>query len=721
VLLQRKPVCYQESAGERVEVPAAFTLVEAKETPADTIPTIGFHVGRYDSTRPLVIDPVLQYSTYLGGSNNDEAVAVETDSQGRLYVAGSTFSADFPTTSGRAQGDQPTVDAFLVVLDPSRSGAASLVYGTFVGGAGGDSALDLAVDAEGQAYLTGVTNSADFPATPGALPGGTDHFDAFVTVVNPTRSGTASLVFSSPIGGSGIDLGASLAVDGTGRIHLAGETRSTDFPVTAGALQSTLTGGTEDAFVAVISLDALNRGSIDYATYLGGAAEEHSFAIAVDALGRSYVTGNTTSPDFPTTASRISGRGFFTDAFLSVIDASLAGITGLTYSTYLSGKNDDGGVGIAVDSDGVVYVAGFTYSSDYPVTADRFRGDLPDVDGMLSIIDPTRPGIEALVYSTYVGGAGVDAIDDVVVLDTGPVLVVGITASADFPISPGAMQSTIHGSDGFITLLDPRKPGGAALLYSTLLGGQGRDECEAATVDRLARVCVAGETQSTDFPTTATRLQGDPGDERPDGFLSVLDFLLEPPRALTAALSGPASVHLSWTDRSFAEAGFLIERRSSSTGFIQIAQVGTDVTAFEDTTVAPNTVYTYRVRAARPNRVTAYSTLATVTTPSAVGGTLEVPQEVNFGKVKRRKEKRVTIAVTNGHASETLTGVVGDPTRGFKVVEGGGAFKLAPGQSGQVTLAVKSAKRGTLRGTLPIESSDPKRQTVEVELKAKIR
>src|SRR3989449_1845312 len=350
----QQPHVYQMANGVRQEIESRYVLNDHHQ--------VEVWVVAYDTHKPLVIDPTLAYSTYLGGNSLDEGFGIAVDSLGQAYVTGVTASLDFPPTAGAFQSSSAAgEEAFVTKLNPT---GAALVYSTYLGGTNSDVSLGIAVDSLGQAYVTGRTSSANFPTTAGAFqpsfPGG--FFAAFVTKLNPTG---AALVYSTYLGGTGGEQGFSIAVDAAGNAYVTGNTFSTNFPTTAGAFQPRFGGGDNDAFVTKLNTLASGSASLVYSTYLGGTSDENGFGIAVDATGNTYVTGQTGSLDFPTTtgAFRPSFAGGFIDAFVTKLNPTGAA---LVYSTYLGGTSDDFGLGIAVDSFGNAYVTGFTGSLDFP-------------------------------------------------------------------------------------------------------------------------------------------------------------------------------------------------------------------------------------------------------------------------------------------------------------------------------------------------------------------
>jgi hypothetical protein len=507
---QHKPVVYQEIGGSRKQIDGRY-LIKGRNR-------VGFKLAAYDRGRPLVIDPVLAlaYSTYLGGSFGDEGSGIAVDAAGNAYVTGDTGSINFPTTPGafNTTTNGQSAQAFVTKLDPTGS---TLVYSTYLGGSGGASGTGIAVDSQGNAYVTGTTLSTDFPTTAGAFQttsrGSTE---VFVTKLDPTGS---ALVYSTYLGGTGQDTGAGIAVDGSGSTYVTGTTASSDFPTTSGAAQpvfagpgATVNGVSGDAFVT--KLDPTGS-TLAYSTYLGGADRDVGSGIAVDATGKAYVTGATESVAFPTTPGAfqpIFGGGV--DAFVTKIDPTAVGPSSLVYSTYLGGILEDEGSGITVDAAGNAYVTGDTNSVNFPTTAGAlqptFGGGFNDA--FVAKLNPSALGPLSLVYSTYLGGSAVDVSSAIAVDTGGNMYVTGGTSSPNFPTTAGAFQSTLGGGgDAFVTKIDPTAVGPQCLVYSTYLGGSGLDGGAGIAVDAGGNAYVTGETRTgtaaDDFPTTAGAFQ----------------------------------------------------------------------------------------------------------------------------------------------------------------------------------------------------------------------
>jgi len=460
----------------------------------------GFRVEGRRAERPLVIDPGLTYSTYLGGSGSDYAAAVDVDPTGAMIVAGGTDSSDFPVTPGAFQrqfkGAVGVTDAFVVRIDAQ----GKLVWATYFGGAFTDIARGVKVDRNGVVTITGQTFSPDLPVTQGVVQttsGG--QADAFVARL--TADG-AKLVYSTYLGGTRVDQGNALAVHRDGSVTVTGYAQSTDFPITANAYQK-VQKGTYNVFVSTLNSTAT---TFHFSTYLGGTKYDIGRAVDVDSSGRTAVAGQTGSPDFPVTPGAFQTRyagpvGFGTDAFIAVLDHTGSK---LFYSTFAGGSQFDSVGGVHLDPTGTVTAAGYTLSTDFPVTSGAFQtvfggGNGFRGDGFVIRLDGSG---STAYYSTYLGGSGPDDAMGVSVNSVGVATVVG-SAGTGFPVTAGAYQTTFQGpgagTDGFLTRLNPR---GNAVHYSTYLGGSGNDSIAAVVVDGHEDATAVGMTTSIDFPTT---------------------------------------------------------------------------------------------------------------------------------------------------------------------------------------------------------------------------
>jgi hypothetical protein len=346
VVRQHAPVAYQESEGRRQTLHSSYVLLGDNR--------IGFEVADYDAALPLVIDPVLIYSTFLGGSGSDIARSVAIDAAGAAYVIGDTISLDFPVSGAYQSANRGGTDAIVTKLNA----AGALVYATYLGGAGDETGYNIAVDSSGSAIVTGETLSADFP-TVGAFQGAYGGAgDAFVAKLNAAGNG---LLYSTYLGGAAEDIASAIAVDVTsGGFLVVGSTRSANFPVSAGAFQNA-SGGDMDGFVAKFNAAG---SALVYSTYLGGMAGDAVFGAALDSSGNAYLSGGTTSANFPTlNAFQAARSGVVGDAFVTKLSSS----GGLLFSTFLGGTGDDAAAAIALDGAGNIYISGYTQSLNFPV------------------------------------------------------------------------------------------------------------------------------------------------------------------------------------------------------------------------------------------------------------------------------------------------------------------------------------------------------------------
>jgi hypothetical protein len=476
---QRRPFIYQAGERGRQAIPSRYVLRGAE--------LVGFQVAAYDVAKPLVIDPVLTYSTYLGGRNFDVGRGLAVDDAGQIYVTGFTASSDFPTVDATQPVNQGLEDIFVAKIQ-----AGALMYSTYIGGSGLDQGAGLAVDAEGHIYVTGRTTSSDFPIVQpfqAALGGGNDAF------VLKLKADGSALVYSTYLGGSGNDRARGIAVDASGQAYVAGLTASSDFP-TVNPFQASFAGGLEDAFVAKVDVAG---SALVYCTFLGGSDNDRGNGIAVGAAGDAYVTGRTASSDFPTARPLQAMKHRRNDAFVTKLDA--VGAT-LVYSTFLGGSGDDEGKDIALDPLGHAYITGGTGSRDFPMMHPlqaAFGGGADDA--FVARLDAVG---SALIYSTYVGGRGTDFGNGIAVDAAGQAYVTGFTSSDDFPTVHAAQAARGGGNDAFIALVSVN---GSRLFYATYLGGDRDDFGRGIAIDAADHMYIVGYTSSTNFPTVRGALQ----------------------------------------------------------------------------------------------------------------------------------------------------------------------------------------------------------------------
>ena len=587
-LTQQKPVVYQDVDGRRHQVEGRYELR------ADD--RVGFHVSSYDHTHPLVIDPVLSYSTYLGGNGNDVGNAIAVDGAGNAYVTGSTQSTNFPGASGSLVQASLRGSADVFVAKLNTAGTA-LVYSTYLGGSGSDIGRAIAVDGAGNAYVTGETDSptTGSGAIPFPLVGPIQPIfgligDAFVTKLNAAGN---ALVYSTYLGGSGSDRGYGIALDGFGNAYVTGHTNSLNFPIVAAFQPANGGPGSYDAFVA--KLNAAGSALV-YSTYLGGNANEFSLdggAIAVDSDGSAYVGGTTISPNFPgagTSTIQATFGGGTGDGFVAKFNA--AG-SALVYSTYLGGTTIDAVNGLALDADRNAYVVGYTDSSTFPTAVPlQASRNGPGNDAFVAKINAAG---SALTYSTYLGGTGGDVAYDVAVDGAGQAHVSGWTSSFNYPtVAP--LQAVNSGSgDAFISQVNGA---GSALVFSTYWGGAaGAEHGHGIALDGAGNTYVAGQTGSLNFPASTGAFQTSLAGFT-DAFVAKVaptPTALLPPTNLTATSIVGSTVTIAWTPpvNSIAPTGYLLEGGVSPGEVLASLQTGSTATTF--TFSAPTGAFYLRV------------------------------------------------------------------------------------------------------------------------------
>jgi hypothetical protein len=572
---QPKPVIYQTANGARREISGGYRILDAH--------TAAFTVGEYDHSLPLVIDPILSYSTYFGGSADDGAAAVAVDTNGFIYVVGETLSAKLATVGAfqtNFAGGSINGDAFVAKFSNNGS---NLVYYTYLGGSQDDLASGLAVDKAGDVFLTGYTTSPDFPTTNALYPKILGHAyytyhgyayysgNAFVTELNSSGS---NLVYSTYLGGSGTvgiagtgDEGLGIALDSAGDAYVTGYTSSTNFPAvhplayklagTTNVLLNRL-AGFFNGFLTKIGPGGTN---LLYSTYFGGTNVDAAEGIAVDGSGAVYLTGFTDSTNFPTTNAWQGVLGGITNVTLSynVFVAKFAQPSAtnlaLVYSTYLGGMDDDLGYAVAADSAGNAYVTGGAISPNFPDTTtnvpglfsgvtNNLSGSILTTNAFLVKLGPTGTNI---VYAVVFGGLAGDVGYGVAVDPAGEAFVVGAATSTDFPTTNTATYlagTNSGGNDVFVTAFNSDA---SALLYSVCLGGANDDFGYGLALDPAGDAYVVGQTLSSNFPTNNALHAALNGTS--DAFLAKI-LLLEVPPALTI-VSGPGKTNVTLTQPAY--------------------------------------------------------------------------------------------------------------------------------------------------------------------------
>lgn len=543
-IIDEAPFAYQDINGTRKTVDCSYTIGQNN--------TVTFAVGAYDTSYPLVIDPVMRYSLYFGGDGRDQGNNIKVDNDGYAYFIGTTWSDHLKYFKNHEQGQsgqmsaqglapgsiQPYFgggdkDAFIVKINPD---GTDLVYISYIGGSGTDEGTGLIIDNEGYTYITGGTNSPDFPtenAFRNKISGG---YDAFVTKFDPNGK---DIVFSTYLGGTSDDFGFALGIDDKKNVFITGQTKSWDYPV-VNRYQLSPFGGLGDAFVTKLTAEG---NAIVYSNFIGGSAYEAGSAITIDANGYACIIGQTESPNFPVIKPyQAQLKGSF-DAFVTKFDPE--GKYPAAYSTYLGGKEWDDGKGIITHPDGRLTVVGDTKSTDFP-TVSPIQSSLHGLqDGFITTLNPEGSN---LTQSTFFGGSKVDSISGIAVDNKSNIFVIGTSDSSDIPVA-SAYQSKIAGkSDVILAKFDPAI---SQIVYCTYLGGADIDEGRGVAVTGEGDAYLTGYTNSKNFPKVWPYQQNF-GDGDRDAFVAVIsehdmipvtDFIGEP-------TEGDAPLTVQFTDKS---------------------------------------------------------------------------------------------------------------------------------------------------------------------------
>lgn len=483
---QLKPIVYQDIDGKRRFIAASYTVRDSNR--------VSFSIGDYDRTAKLVIDPVLTYSTFIGGTGVENGYAVAVDALQSAYVVGSTTSSNFPVASGvpgQIAYRGGASDAFVIKYTPTGN---AIAFATYIGGSGADVATAVGIDTAGNIIVGGNTDSLNFPLSNaiqnalGVAPNApTQKKDAFLLKIPST--GPAGLIYSTYLGGYEEDLLMGLAIHGESAI-VCGSTNSTNFwsfrarqPFNAGGM---------DGWVLKMGAG----GQLEWSTYLGGSRADSANGVAVDANGGVYVTGSTQSVNFPVTGGAFQQAinrppsQFIEDAFVTRYNADG---TAYVYSTYLGGTAYDEGIDIAVDAAENAFVAGNTQSVNFPVL-NPLQGPPGSGDVFVTKLNATGTG---LAFSTYLAGSAIDGVADIALDAQGNVYILGTTTSDNFPVTNPMQATRRGGNDLFITKIDAA---GTARVWSTYLGGTSDDLGGGLALDEFANIYLTGSTISADYP-----------------------------------------------------------------------------------------------------------------------------------------------------------------------------------------------------------------------------
>jgi uncharacterized repeat protein (TIGR01451 family) len=507
ILREQAPIAWQEINGAKHEVSVAFRV--------DSDGLVDFAIGDYDSNYELILDPVIEYSSYAGGSTQDKVAAIAADDNGFIYVVGNSESTNFPTTIGALSiTRQGPSDAYVMKINTNASGSASLVWSTYLGGGSGDSAEDVDVDPDGNIYIAGITGYTASPTVSFPLTGNAFQTTftsccgshAFLTKLDPTGT---NLLYSSYLGGTSVDYAYGVSADSNGNAYIVGATDSTNFPTTANAYQTVLQAFSK-VFLSKIDTNASGAASLVYSTYIDANDFESIVEVDVDDSGNAYLTGATESSNFPTVRAyqpnlKINGLGDGLDVYVMRFDTNLSGTASLVYSTYFGGQLSVTGLAgveayvlpggnIVTDGNGIVYIAGWTNSADLPIVNGYQTTNHGGIyDAFIAKFDTNLSGVSSLLYSSYLGGSDIDEAYGLAV-DSGIVYVTGATGSTNFPlINNFSIPAGVGDIAGFLSRIDTNTSGTASLLSSTKLIGVGFRPIAGNALGASSRVYVAGE------------------------------------------------------------------------------------------------------------------------------------------------------------------------------------------------------------------------------------
>jgi len=741
---QKTPYLYQEINGNKVQVEGGFKLLAST--------AYGFEVASYDKKQPLIIDPELQYATYFGGGGRDGANEIAVDDDGDIYIFGETSSSDFPKESPyQADLGEGYGDTFITKLSAD---GGSLIYSTYLGGSESktsDYSRGMAVDSDGNVYVTGKTDSTTFPTTTGAYLESTSalYWDSFVSKISADGS---ELIYSTYLGNVTCDTAGGIAVDNEGNAYVTGYA-STGFPVTDGAFQSARAGAAEnnDAFVTKINAAGSD---LVYSTYLGGSEADGGQSIAVDSEGNAYVAGTTRSSDFPTLNPYQSYFAGETDLFITKFNP--AG-NELVYSTYLGGSNTESVTDIALDNEGNVYITGYTRAV-FPTVNPFYTGRMYRSDAFISKLGATG---STLIYSGRFGGSEGESGEGIAVDTHGYAYVVGRTTSADFPtespLTGSGFNPTSLVSDVFVTKIHPS---GNPMIYSTYLGGSDDDYGYAIAVDDDGTAFVTGTTCSTDFPLTSSAFQSTTTNPEPpntyaycDAFIAKISDGAPPPETdITVTDSvDPASDHqVNFGSAAVGAPSFeTVTIKNTGGEDLVLGQIGLiDSVAVPfgydhdciEQTLASGESCTFRVffqssesgpfnesfdiPSNDPDTPSITVSMSGTAVDAAVPNISVSPSNIDFGGVISNSSSPSEVTVSNtGTGNLEVTDIFISTGAEFSVASGGnspcGSFPRTIEAGGNCTVEVMFSPVETganIQGNLTIDSDDPDTPTVNIPL-----
>ncbi|MBI5670636.1 MAG: DUF11 domain-containing protein [Chloroflexi bacterium] len=690
-LTERAPIAWQPIKGHDVPINVQYQLEQDK--------SIHFSIEDYNSAYPLILDPTLVYCSFIGSSNANSGTGIAVDSSGNIYLSGYVATTPsgyyfpivnpFQAKNGAAAYND--YDAFVTKLNPEGN---RVLFSTYIGGLYSDKALDMAIDSAGNVYLTGVTQSMNFPTQNALYSVPIDDVclskicsdQAFALKLSAEGN---SLIYSTFLGGSATDEGDAIAVDDEGNAYVAGKTYSADFP-TVNALKATR-GGSVDVFLLKINT---NGTAVDFSTYIGGSGFEALPDIELDNGGNIYLIGQTGSSDFPVTAANafqlaIGGEN---DAFIMKLNRSASSAM---YASYLGGAGNDVGQAIAVDSGGNIYLTGVA-NDGFPTTPgayDRTVGAIGP-DAFIAKINPNVSGSASLVYSSFLGGAREEAPLDVVAFEDGTAYVVGRTESINFPLV-NAIQSNPNNTstdyDGFISRMNPS---GSNLIFSTLLNGQtvGGDFFDSITAvagDARGNIYVTGTSKSTDFPITPNAYQPHNADNMGAGvfLVKIAPYTLDIEQWVndsTVSEGSTVTFTLSLTNRGPNSANNIVVEDSLPAGLSFVSASGAGNYNSSDGTWSLNSLFSGQTAS-----LNLQTTVDANTSGMTITNTAQVSQFTPADLYSANDSASVSISVGKVDLGVTLT-----------------ADNTAPSPGGAVTYSVNAVNRSRLVGATGVVVTD---------------
>ncbi len=566
-------------------IPGCFKIVNGN--------TYAFKLDDFNNSRPVIIDPML-YSTFVGGMSVDKASDIAVDSTGNVYVTGYTYSQDFPVTSG-AYDHSINGDLSDIVVFKFNPSGSFLQYSTYIGGSDSDYSTAITIDENGNTYITGGTCSDDFPISGASFDrvfnsDNSSHDDVIIFKLDSSGS---MILFSTYLGGNSYEVGRDIAIDSNGNVYVTGETISTNFPTTSSAYDVYFNGNNYITFISKLSPEGSN---LIYSTFLGGKNDDRSFGIVVDNNGNAYITGSTYSPDFPITAG-VYDNAFNTDNYRDVFVTKIGpGGSWLSYSTFVGGSGEEIGYSIALDSKSCVYVTGWTESMDFPISKSAY--DSSYGGGRDIFVFKLNALGSKLDYSTYVGGINKDEAHAIDVNECGNAFCTGTTSSENFPTDSDSFDSTYNEKeDAFIFQLNSS---GAALVYSSYMGGKSYDRGAGIGVDNDGNAYVVGDTKSSTFPTSNNAYDIFHNEDY-DIFVSKFQLPIPPGAPLDLTMnSGDSFVHIRWSGPVDSGGTNIIGYkicRGNHSGIYTDNFTIENTDGFNDTMVSNGETYYYRIGA----------------------------------------------------------------------------------------------------------------------------